>query len=294
MARMTGQVIRHPGPPVPNRYDAARCVVSPATVRLTAGDDLLAILARACDGWDGAAVDLAGLHMGPFAYVMPDVARDGYHAAWYSPTHNGHAALIHTGTAMMGTRAGAPWFHAHALWHDLCPHTDQTPTDQAPTHMGHLRPGEVTVARDITLSLWRWRGGTLDLDQDPETAFPIYHLRPTAPQHTVTVPNGVLVRLAPHEDLRTRLSQIQAELSLPPMRIMGVGSLIGATFDRTPAMASPISETLISPGALLGAQAHIPLWAVDPQGRLFHGDITKGGGAVLVTFELLLVPDNSR
>jgi predicted DNA-binding protein with PD1-like motif len=264
-------MIRHPGPAVPNRIDQAACSVERIEVILPSGADLLDVLHSHVAGWDGAAVDLAGLVMGPYCYVMPAQSADGHHAAWYSDTHSGQYADVQAGTALLGWRDDSPWFHAHALWQDgrAC--------------MGHLLPGKVTVARSTCVVMWRWKGPRLDLRQDPETGFPIYHMSTVNMQG-----NGALVRLAPHVDLVMAVSEVLRNRGWKKAHILGVGSLIGAGFAAGRDMASPISEALLFPEVHCGPNT-LDLVCVDPDGGVFQGRILEGKGAVLITFEILMI-----
>ncbi|WP_417721821.1 hypothetical protein [Salipiger sp.] len=269
--------IRHPGPadPQPSLVVPGRAVRHRVTLR--AGQDLLADLARVMEdlGCDCAAVRLDGLRIGPFAHVGPDVSRDGLHAAWYSDTRTGAAARIARGTAIVGRRDGAWFFHCHALW-----------TDGGREVAGHLLPGEVTIADTCDVTAVAFTGGTFTAALNAQTQFTLFHPRPGPP---VAAPDALIAKLNPYADVPQTLSRIAREAGFERAEVLGVGSLIGADFTDAPAMVSPISEVLFLPGAATGPGAGLPTLCVDPSGALWQGTLAPGGAPVCVTFEVMLV-----
>ena len=71
--------------------------------------------------------------------------------------------------------------------------------------------------------------------------------------------------------------------------IFGIGSLVGARFEEGRPMECPISEVLVSPGASWDGSLKLPVRCVDTENELFYGNVLKGEGPVLVTFELMVV-----
>lgn len=268
--------LHHPGPPVADRILSARGQVTERRITLPRGAILMEAVAEAMDaaGCDSGLLDVTGLRMGPYAYVMPGPSKDAAHAAWYSDTHLGNAAHIDHGTAIVGRRDGVWWLHCHARW-----------VEAGSSHMGHLLPDRVTLAQDAQVTLQAFTGGAFAVQHDPETNFPIFHT--TGGQDTG---NAVIARIAPHEDIHAALTTLIADAGFDRARVHGIGSLIGAQFVDAPAMASPISEVVI-PGAGVFANGALalPMACVDPAGGMFTGMIRPGTSPVCVTFEALVV-----
>ena len=270
--------LHHPGPPVTPRIRTARGTATRHTVRLPRGAILMEAVAAAMDalGCDSGVLVVGGLRIGPYAYVMPGPARDRSHAAWYSDPRTGQDGRINHGTALVGRRGGHWWMHCHARW-----------TDAGETRMGHLLPDRVTLVDDAEVTILAFTGGTFEVQHDPETNFPIFHT--VGGTHGG---NAILVRIAPHEDIHDTLTGLIETARFDRATIYGLGSLIGAHFHTGPAMTSPISETVILPGATFAdGQLTLPMACIDPAGGIFTGRIRAGTSAVCVTFECLIVAD---
>ncbi|SLN27696.1 hypothetical protein [Roseisalinus antarcticus] len=267
--------LRHPGPEVPERISVARGDLRRLSIVLPAGAVLLDAVAEAMDaaGADAGVICLDGVEIGPYRYVMPGPSDDGSHAAWYSETFEGRAGLVNHGTAIVGRRDGAWWLHAHAVWNA-----------EGRTICGHLLPDGVTLARKAAVTLLAFDGGGLMVAQDPETLFPIFHARGGRAGG-----DALIARIAPHEDIHGALCSIIEDAGFARAEILGIGSLIGATFTDAGPMASPISEVLILPGAGWDRALHLPMHCVDPDDGQFRGSVAPGGGAVCVTFEVMVI-----
>src|SRR5260370_1399938 len=71
----------------------------------------------AAEGFAGGTLNINGGALGPFAYVMPALSRNGENAAFYSGTFRpADTTRLKIGTMTLGQRDGAPFFHCHALW----------------------------------------------------------------------------------------------------------------------------------------------------------------------------------
>ena len=78
--------------------------------------DALAALLQAY-GAESAALTLSGGGFGPFAYVIPGLSPDGSQVAFYSGTYRPPGiARLDVAAVTVGTKAGSPFFHCHALW----------------------------------------------------------------------------------------------------------------------------------------------------------------------------------
>lgn len=269
-------VIVHPGPANLLRMVSAMGDVSRHSVRMIAGHTLLNTVAQLMDDTDcdSGLIVLDGVDIGPFDYVMPSYSSDDQHAAWYSETHGCKAAQLNNATAIVGRRDGAWWIHCHALWD----------ADNG-VGMGHLLPDKVMIADDATVTLYAFKGGSFDVALDPETAFPIFHVRGEERSHG----NALIAKINPHMDIYTAIQTLVGEAGFEHARIFGIGSLIGARFEQGRSMNCPISEVLVSPGANWNGSLELPVHCVDTDKNLFYGNILKGNGPVLITFELMIV-----
>lgn len=269
--------IRHPGPPSPEPYSVARGTARKVTVTLPKGAVLMQAVSDAMDaaGCDSGVMVVGGLKMGPFDFVMPGPSYDGVHAAWYSATHSRASGHIKAGTAIVGRKEGAWWLHCHAIW-----------TSETGTEIGHLLPDAVTLSDDCDVTLIAFKGGVFDVSMNAETLFPIFH--PTGGE---TKGNAFIAKVSPHADIHGTISAMTQEAGFARATVHGIGSLIGAVFEDSPPMASPISEVLIDPQARWNRTLSLPMRCVDPAGNQFGGTITPGQSPVCVTFELLVMAD---
>ncbi|WP_425102054.1 hypothetical protein [Tropicibacter sp. S64] len=270
--------VTHPGPVQAARQTLVPCHARHARATLPKGMTLLDAVAQAVDaeGADGACAILDGLRLAQMHYVMPDGPADDAHAAWYSETHRTGGITLDRATASVGMKDGAWFLHTHAKW-----------TEDAPA-MGHLLNDHCTLAEECTVSLWLLTGARMAVATDPETNFPLFRPEPRPWQ---SAPNAALLTIRPHEDLRPALETACAGAGFADATIHGLGSLIGAGFTDAPPMRTPLSEVLLLDGCRIedGICRALPLACVDPVGHLHAGDLARGQGPVLVTFEVLLV-----
>lgn len=270
--------VTHPGPESRDRFSMQPCHARLARLRLPAGMTLLDAVAQAveAEGADGACVLLDGVSFSQMHYVMPDGPADDAHAAWYSETHTLHDVTLDHATASVGVKDGTWFLHTHALW--------RTPA----TGMGHLLNDQCHLARDCTVSAWLIHGARLGVAMDPETQFPLFHPEPCPSDSPA---NAALLTIRPHADLRSTLETACRSAGMTDARVHGLGSLIGAGFLDAAPMAAPLSEVLLLDGCRIqnGTCTALPLACIEPAGPIFSGDLAKGQGPVLVTFETLVV-----
>ena len=280
------QKIRHPGPPAEQRIQWVQGQVQSATVRLPGGTPLTQAVAMAMHRLQGetAFFQLDGLQLRSGNHVLPAASVDGQHVAWYSDTKPMGACTFLSGTVVVG-RKDDDWFlHCHALWK----------TAQGTLASGHVLCADACIAEDWDATFHVFKGGGLRVTYDAETRFSV--LRPCAPPGQQTPSrqsqpmNAVLLTLQPHQDVRAALNEVSATLCIDQASVMGVGSLIGAEFANAPAMASPLSEMFLMPGADIskGQVTALPVACVDPMGALFQGELLLGKGPVLITCEMLM------
>lgn len=260
------------------------CQADRITPELAPGTGLLDALGTFADreGWSSAVIDLAGLALGPFDYVMPDSAIDDRHAAWYSDIHRSGGAEITDGVAILGWRDGAWFAHVHAFWSEGGRH-----------HLGHLLPGSLTVAAPATLSGHGIAGARFVAEFDPETEFTLFRVRPDGNGLAGGEPNAVIATLAPFQDLAEAVSALGARLGGGAVIVSGLGSFAGARFEDAAPMTGLISEILLRRGAGATAEGvlHLPVSCVDHGGTLHCGTLQSGAAPTLVTCELLVVAD---
>ena len=282
MSDLTGsrQKIRHPGPPAGQRQQFVRGEVRSYKVTLPAGAMLMAALTAALQDLAGetAFVRIDGLALRSGLHVLPAQSPDAQHVAWYSETHAlGDCRFVH-GTVVLGRKDGEWFSHCHALWEKA----------HGPQGLGHVLCAEACIAEPWEAEMHVFFGGGLRVSFDPESNFSL--LRPYAEATPPPQANAVLLTLQPHEDVRSAINEVCANLALKEASIMGVGSLIGAVFAHGPAMTAAISEMLLLPGAKVsqGRCTALPVACVDPEAVIYQGDLLLGHGPVLITCELLL------
>lgn len=270
-------VIHHPGPETNSRVVSARGEVSRHSLLIPKHHKLLDAVAKFMEetNSDSGVVILDGVTLGPFDYVMPSQASDDFHAAWYSKTLSCKSATLRHATATIGRRDGLWWVHCHALW--------QAGSLYA---MGHLLPDSLTISSDSQVTLYGFKGGSFEVTTDPETAFPVFHVKGGG-----TVGNGCLAKINPHEDIGEALQTLIRKLRFSDVDIYGIGSLIGARFSEGVPMECPISEVLVLPEARYSGSLTLPVHCVDIDNNHFQGVVAKA--PVLVTFEVLIVQRGS-
>src|ERR1700761_5462479 len=115
--------IAQPGAPVAERIQWVEGRGRAFSFTCEAGLPLLEAARRgfAEAGFAGGVLTMRAGALGPFAYVMPALSKDGANAAFYSDTFR-PAGITRLKCAAMtfGQRDGAPFFHCHGLWTESC------------------------------------------------------------------------------------------------------------------------------------------------------------------------------
>ena len=71
------------------------------------------------EGFASGALNIGEMALGPFAYVMPALSKDGKNAAFYSETFRpAGVTRFECGALSFGSRDDAPFFHCHAIWRE--------------------------------------------------------------------------------------------------------------------------------------------------------------------------------
>ncbi|QDG79657.1 hypothetical protein FJ695_16865 [Labrenzia sp. PHM005] len=231
-------------------------------------------------GYGSAVLDLSGLHLAPFDYVMPDRAIDDRHAAWYSDTHTSKGARLDEAVAIIGWRDGCWFAHIHAYWQE-----------NGDAHLAHLLPETLLLAQDAQVSGHGITGARFEAALDPETEFTLFRVKSGPEEIDGKACNALITTLAPFTDLHSSIEELGAALPGSAYSVHGLGSLAGAAFTDGPPMTGLISEILLQNGAGLNADGHLhlPLRTIDLNKDQFEGNAQPGGCPTLVTNELLLV-----
>lgn len=273
--------IRHPGPAAPDRTPCLSCRADPVEAKLDAGAPLIEALGGWAErhGFCSAVLDLGGLALAPFDYVMPDRSADDRHAAWYSDTRQARPDVLDSAVAILGRKNGDWFAHIHASWRE-------GGTD----HLGHLLPASLETARSGRIGGYGIKGARFETAQDPETEFTLFRVRPDKSSVPADPGNALIATLAPFADLHDSVETLAEYLCTPDYEVFGLGSLAGAAFREGPPMTGLISEILLEAGAgrTGGTAASLPVRCVDLEGQLHRGTLCPGTAPTLVTCELLI------
>ncbi|MEP4767500.1 MAG: hypothetical protein ABJQ21_24195 [Roseibium sp.] len=283
-APKTHDDVNHPGPKAKDRLPRVHCRADPVTIQLAESTTLLKTLGDWADrsGFTSAVLDVSGITLGSFDYVMPDRAIDDRHAAWYSDTKYSEGALLTEAVAILGWRDGNWFAHIHAYWNE-----------DGSNHLGHLLPDSLTIGINAQISGYGIKGARFEADLDPETEFTLFRVKGDGPEKPFDQTNALITTLAPFEDLHESVEELARRLPAGTIDIMGLGSLAGAEFRSGPPMTGLISEILVQPNAKHSKQQsfELPVRCVDLDGNLFSGTVQPGKCPALVTCELLLVAE---
>ena len=276
--------IQQPGPAGPERIIAHPVRAQAVDVELPRGASLLQalhVLARA-HGAEGGCLTLSGGALGPFAYVIPALAPDPSHAAYYSDTFRpAGATRLDIASITVGFRDGAPFFHCHGFW---------TEADGRPGG-GHMLPDETIIAAPIRATGVLISGARFEALQDAETGFKLFTPVATTPPRAGSA-NGIAIRLCPNQDITAALEAATAGAGFGAARLHGgVGSIIGARYANAPPVDNFATEMLIRDGVIRPGATRLDVAMVDLTGHLSTGVLTPGDNPVLMTLEAVLTPD---
>lgn len=279
--------VRQPGPPAPDRIVAVAGRGKSFSFDLEPGLLLVEAVRRgfADRGFDSGVVEIAGLALSPFAYVMPALSKTPENAAYYSKIFRPGGVSRVTGGAMtFGHRDGADFFHCHALWRE----------QDGRVSGGHILPEETIVAGRATFTALGMTGVTFAANPDPEINFKVF--APVASNATAAdAPSKVVAaRLRPNQDFHGALEKICTDNNIRQARIRGgVGSTIGARFEDGRVVENFATEVYVREGSIsLGPDgaplARIDVALIDYTGAIAEGRLKRGDNPVLMTFELAL------
>lgn len=269
-------MLTHPGPENPTRVQITPCRVHPLDLTLRAGIplDRAVIEAVRSAGFSAAWLWVTDAPCDQLSYVIPGPPPGDGRVAFYSDTQvlTPKEDALPRITAMglhLGRGDEGPAIHAHGLWEGA----------RGKPHMGHLRPEETALSRDVRIAGWGIDGAIFQRMADLETGFDLFEPCRTEPAHSGGHP-ARLLRLRPHLDLAPTLEGLIA----PSSCVMGLGSLIGAQFADAPALPPPATEIVI----LDHAPPRLRIAAIGQEGRM-RQDWLSGLNPVCITAELLVI-----
>jgi hypothetical protein len=272
--------LTQPGPVHPDRIDM--CLGTPEELRFTlkAGSTLNEALTApmVAAGFQCGTIVIGSAAADPFRYVMPGVADDASHVAYFTaPRSPAGITRIERGNATFGWADGRPSLHCHAAWIE----------PDGGRRGGHVLPHDTIVASDAEAVAWGFRDIRIDSAADAETNFTLF--QPNGGARTAAL--GVVARVKPNEDITLAVEAIARAFRMPDAVIRGsLGSLIGARFPDGE-VADYATEVLVRAGRVRGGLAELDLVVVDMGGRVHEGRLVRGENPVLITFDIFLERD---
>lgn len=277
------RTVRHPGRPDAERIVTLAGPAMQLDFTLEAGlnlrDAVCLPLARA--GLDGGTVRFAGLPIASLHFLMPALAVDDQHAAFYSaPQAMEEGTVIEYACATVGRKDGEPFVHCHAIWRGR----------DGQRQGGHLMMEKTVVGARTPAQAWGLHGATMATRYDPETNFTLFY--PTRLSDQIATPSGkriVLARIRPDQDLTIAVEQACAANGMRNAIVRGsVGSIIGAEFADGRVLEDRATEILIRSGAVQDGMGRLDIGLINPQGQVSEGVLARGRNPVLICFELVL------
>lgn len=260
-------------------------------------------------GLRSGQMEFSGCLLGPFHYVIPAVAPDAGHVAYFSATRSppGWVRVEHA-CATFGWRDGAPFVHCHAVW-----------TDAAGNRAcGHVLPRETMVAAPAAVRGWGFADTEIRAEPDPETNFPLFapvRIPEPAPPGPRLITGGVAppapvvapparrpgqpvptqrmisARVRPNVEIHEALRDICRTYRAPAVRLRGsLGSLVCPRFSDGRVVDSIATEVLVLAGTATPDAAELRVALVGMDGVPHEGILAHGENPVCITFELLFQP----
>jgi predicted DNA-binding protein with PD1-like motif len=279
--------VAQPGPPAPERIQWVEARGRAFSFTCEAGLLLLEAARRgfAAAGFAGGVLRWTGGALGPFAYVMPSLAKTDQHAAFYSDTFRpAGITTLKLATMTLGSRDGAPFFHCHALWTEADGHLNG----------GHILPEETVVAEPFEVEAFGVDGAVFTAEPDPETNFKLFGPVANPTSDVETTSRAFALRMRPNQDVAAALEAFCRQHGIFRAKLHGgVGSTIGARFTDGRSVVPFATELAVRSGFVaLDAdhilEAELDIAIVDYLGGLAEGRLARGGNPVLMTMELVL------
>lgn len=282
------RTVRHPGQPDPVRIVSLEAPALRHSFTLQAGRSLRDAMSIPLSevGLDGGTVRFENLRVGPLHFLMPALAVDDQHAAFYSDPHSmEEGTLIEYAVATYGRKDGEAFVHCHAVWRGR----------DGERQGGHLMMDKTIVAESGQAQAWGVHDATMATKYDPETNFTLFHptrLGDAAPA-AAAGKRVVLARIRPDEDLTMAVEDACRSHGIANAIIRGsVGSIIGADFEDGRVLEDRATEILVRSGEVKdgphGLRARLEIGLINPQGQVCEGVLARGRNPVLICFELVL------
>jgi predicted DNA-binding protein with PD1-like motif len=224
---------------------------------------------------DSAWLTISGAPFQTLDYVIPDHAQDDQHVAWYSKTHHLADGFITRLGMIVGRYNGQSFIHGHGLW------SDETTQDA----LGHILAPSTILTEPVVAKGIGLIGARFEREPDAETNFDLFHIQDFGAE----VGDYAALRLAPNQDFTPAVEEAVADLGWSSANVLGIGSLVGASFQNGETLESLPTEFLIT-DAHVGPNAPTPeILIVGVDGKnVMSGRLKRGENAVLVTSELVL------
>lgn len=271
----------HPGPVALHRTRAVPCRARLIQTILPQRDSLLASVADAMAGQDGAWLWLHDVPMAGLAFLIPGLDPTGAHAAWYAGPHvMPPGARIVTLGLHLGWQDGAPFLHGHGLF--------DAPGWDGP-RAGHVLADRSRLAGPAPAHGYALRGARLVRRPDPETAFDLFVPEPCDPDPQGRGRPAVLMTARPNQDLCAAVESVAAAHGLAASAaVAGLGSLVAPVFDDGSRVDSPATEILLRNGQIRHGRADLGAHVVGLDGQPATGGLLRGACGICVTAEILI------
>ena len=287
--------ITHPGPVSEAAFQSLPARTYKVLEQIPPGVSLL-------DGFDrllrhygcvSAVARLGPTSLWPVVYVLPAISGSSEHAVYYSDRHEPCTPIaLNAGAVTVGVRENTTWLHCHASWYE----------SDGSWHCGHLLPDETYLAQPLEVELTLLADAGFMVCPDAHTNFNLFKPRPLPPlvrrslAFSLDWNAGWCVRVAPNVDLCQVLETFCEQEGIESARVLGgVGSTVGAVFDDGRVVQPFVTELLIENGQIYSRdgkpEALIDVALIDYQGGVHRGRLARGENPVLVTCELVLLPE---
>src|ERR1700750_746907 len=206
--------IDQPGPAVPARIQWAEARGRSFAFTLQAGLPLLEGARRGfvAEGCASGTLRSKGGALGPFAYVMPALAKTPEHAAFYSDTFRpAGVTRLKMGAMTFGSRNGAPFFHCHALWREA----------DGRVNGGHMLPEETVVAEAFEVEAFGIDGAMFVAEPDSETNFKPFGPVISAAAGAETTGRAFALRLRPNQNFAGALEAFCRDRGITHAKLHG-------------------------------------------------------------------------
>ncbi len=278
--------IQQPGP-VGAAYSSVPTGATNLEFDLPAGESLHLSLAHEIKarGLTGGYFRIKDAAMAQIHYVIPALANDDKHVAWYSEIHKPAmpGRIIDAGI-ICGFYKGAPYYHCHGRISDA----------SGKSAMGHLLPEACIPAHSTRVIGHGFTDARFTRNFDPQTGFELF--TPDAGTIDPGEAQAQLIRITPNTEIETALIECCHNAGWTRASAHGIGSLIGAHFADGRVFDSFATEFLLTKGTidLTGKAPDVALdiVLVGLDGGFESGRLKRQENPVLITAEIVLIGDS--